>query len=170
MRRVAGLLCISIALAPAPDGHTQSVAARGVAVQRNLSVAAAKVIAEAALAECAARGFKTAVVVLDRAGLVLAVLRDERAPPITFDMARGKAYTALSFGTSTLEFQKGVANDPTRAPLRDVPGVLALGGGVPIVVEGETIGAAASSGSSQTTDDECARAGVAKAEPLLSPQ
>jgi len=48
-----------------------------------------------------------------------------------------------------------------------VPGILALGGGVPIIVEGEILGAVASSGSSQTSDDECAKAGVAKAESLL---
>jgi uncharacterized protein GlcG (DUF336 family) len=44
---------------------------------------------------------------------------------------------------------------------------LALGGGVPIVSEEEIIGAVASSGSNQTTDDECARAGLAKALELL---
>jgi uncharacterized protein GlcG (DUF336 family) len=82
-------------------------------------------------------------------------------------MARGKAYTAVVFRGSTLEFQKNTADDPTRLPQRDVPGILALGGGVPIVSQGEIIGAVASSGSSQPTDDECAQAGLAKAAGLL---
>lgn len=162
MQRVFRIAGLGVALLATHGGSAQ-----GVVAQRNLSVSAAKTIAEGALDACASRGFKTAVVVIDRAGLLLAALRDEQAPPITLDMARGKAYTALSFRSPTLEFQKSIANDPTRAPLRDVPGILALGGGVPITVDGEVIGAVASSGSSQTTDDECARAGIAKAESLL---
>jgi uncharacterized protein GlcG (DUF336 family) len=95
------------------------------------------------------------------------LLRHEQASPATIDMARGKAYTALIFRTSTLEFQARTAADPTLAPQRDVPGILALGGGVPIVSGEEIVGAVASSGSNQTTDDECARAGLAKALELL---
>jgi uncharacterized protein GlcG (DUF336 family) len=141
--------------------------AQGVVTQRILSLPAAKIIAEAALAECASRGFRTAVAVVDRAGNLLVLLRHEQASPATIDMARGKAYTALIFRTSTLEFQARTAADPVLAPQRDVPGILALGGGVPIVSGEEIIGAVASSGSNQTTDDECARAGLAKALDLL---
>ena len=162
MQRTHFIVCLAVTLLATREGVAQ-----GVVAQRNLSVSTAKVIAEGALAECASRGFRTAVVVIDRAGLLLAALRDEQAPAVTLDMARGKAYTALSFRSPTLEFQKSIANDPTREPLRDIPGILALGGGVPITVGGEVIGAVASSGSSQTTDDECARAGILKAESLL---
>jgi len=141
--------------------------AQGVVTQRILSLNAAKVIAEAALAECKARGFHTSVAVVDRAGTLLVVLRDELANPATIDMARGKAYTALVFRSPTLEFQQATASDPARAPQRNVPGILALGGGVPITVNGEILGGVASSGSSQKDDDECARAGLAKAAELL---
>jgi uncharacterized protein GlcG (DUF336 family) len=141
--------------------------AQGVVTQRILSLPAAKIIAEAALAECSSRGFRTAVAVVDRAGNLLVLLRHEQASPATIDMARGKAYTALIFRTSTLEFQARTAADPVLAPQRDVPGILALGGGVPIVSGEEILGAVASSGSNQTTDDECARAGLAKALELL---
>ena len=95
------------------------------------------------------------------------VLRAERAHPVTVEMARSKAYTAVVFRGSTREFQRATANDPERAPQRDVPGIVALGGGIPIVVGGEIIGAVASSGSDQTTDDACAKAGLAKGEELL---
>ncbi|HEY7671023.1 MAG TPA: heme-binding protein [Gammaproteobacteria bacterium] len=141
--------------------------AQGVVTQRILSFAAAKAIAEATLAECASKGFRTAAAVVDRAGNLLVLLRHEQASPATIEMARGKAYTALIFRTSTLEFQARTAADPALAPQRDVPGILALGGGVPIMSGDEIIGAVASSGSNQTTDDECAKAGVAKARELL---
>jgi uncharacterized protein GlcG (DUF336 family) len=70
------------------------------------------------------------------------------------------------FRVSTLEFQKRTA-DPTLSAQRDVSEILALGGGVPIQVGTETIGGVGSSGSSQETDDACARAGIAKVAELL---
>ena len=156
----------SVVLAAALLGAAQA-GAQGVVTQKILSLNAAKTIAEAALAECRGRGFHTSVAVVDRSGTLLVVLRDELASPATIDMARGKAYTAVVFRSSTLDFQQATANDPARAPQRNVPGILALGGGVPITVNGEILGGVASSGSSQKDDDECARAGLAKAAELL---
>lgn len=144
-----------------------SAAAQGVVTQRILSLDAARAIAETALAECTSRGFRTSVVVVDRSGEPLVVLRHELAHPVTIEMARSKAYTAVVFRGSTMDFQRDTANDPARLPQRDVPGILALGGGVPIYSAGEIIGAVASSGSSQPTDDECARAGATKGASLL---
>lgn len=141
--------------------------AQGVVMQRNLSLAMAKTIAEATIAECKSKGFNTAAVVVDRSGQVLVILRDEQATAQTAEMARRKAYTARMFRTSTLEFQKRTATDPTLAAQRDVADILALGGGVPIQVGNETIGAVGSSGSSQEMDDACAKAGIAKVKDLL---
>ena len=162
MRVAIRCVISSAALLGAWQAHAQ-----GVVTQKILSLNAAKVIAEAALAECRGRGFHTSVAVVDRSGTLLVVLRDEGANPATIDMAKGKAYTALVFRSRTLDFQKATAEDPTRAPQRNVPGILALGGGVPITVDGEILGGVASSGSSQKDDDECARAGLAKAAELL---
>jgi uncharacterized protein GlcG (DUF336 family) len=141
-------------------------AAQGVVTQRNLSLGLAKAIAEATLAECKARGFSTSAVVVDRAGQVLVMMRDEAASSQTTEMARRKAYTARMFRTTTLEFQKRTA-DPKYAAQRDVADILALGGGVPIEVGKETIGGVGSSGSNQEQDDACAKAGIAKVADLL---
>jgi uncharacterized protein GlcG (DUF336 family) len=126
----------------------------------------AKTIAEAALGECKSKGYSTAVAVVDRAGQVLVILRDENASAQTAEMARRKAYTARMFRTTTLEFQKRT-EDPKYAAQRQVEDILALGGGVPITVGNEIIGGVGSSGSSQEQDDACAKAGVAKAASLL---
>ncbi len=148
-----------------------SLSAQGLVTQRNLSLGMAKTIAEATIAECKSKGFHTAAAVVDRAGQVLVILRDEQATAQTAEMARRKAYTARMFRMTTLEFQKRTANDPTLAPQRDVADILALGGGVPIQIGNEVIGGAASSGSNQETDDACAQAGVARvAESLKSGQ
>src|SRR5437773_11547017 len=140
--------------------------AQGVVTQRNLSLGLAKTIAEATLAECKAKGFSTSAVVVDRAGQVLVMMRDEAASAQTTEMARRKAYTARMFRTTTLEFQKRTM-DPKYAPQRDIADILALGGGVPIQIGNDVIGAVGSSGSTQEQDDACAKAGVAKVADLL---
>jgi len=142
------------------------VTAQGVVMQRNLSLAMARTIADATIAECKSKGFSTSAAVVDRAGQVLVILRDEQATAQTAEMARRKAYTARMFRVATLEFQKRTS-DPTLAAQRDVADILALGGGVPIQSGGDTIGGVGSSGSSQEMDDACAKAGIAKVADLL---
>jgi uncharacterized protein GlcG (DUF336 family) len=140
--------------------------AQGLVTQKILSLGLAKTIAEAALAECKTKGFATSVAVVDRAGQLLVLLRDESASAQMAEMARRKAYTARMFRTSTMEFQKRTA-DPQYAAQRDVADILALGGGVPIQVGSDVIGGVGSSGSSQPQDDACAKAGVARVADLL---
>jgi uncharacterized protein GlcG (DUF336 family) len=103
--------------------------AQAPATQRNLSVAMARTLAEATLDECASKGFHTAVVVVDRSGQMMAMFRDEQASPITFEMARPKAYTAAMFRSSTLDFQKRTADDPNSAPMRSLPAFFLQGRG-----------------------------------------
>jgi uncharacterized protein GlcG (DUF336 family) len=142
--------------------------AQGIVMQRNLSLAMAKTIAEGTIAECKSKGFNTAAAVVDRAGQVMVILRDEQATAQTAEMARRKAYTARMFRTTTLEFQKRTM-DPTLTAQRQIADILALGGGVPIRVGDDVIGGVGSSGSSQEGDDACAKAGVAKVADLLKP-
>lgn len=141
--------------------------AQDVVMQRNLSLGLAKTIAEAALAECKAKGFHTTVAVVDRSGQLLVLLRDESAAPHTVEMARRKAYTARMFRMTTQDFQKRTTPDTPYSGQRDITDMLALSGGVPIQVGSdsatrETIGGVGSSGSSLETDDACAKAGIAK--------
>jgi len=164
------LLVALLVLAPLDfaRGGPAAAFAQGVVTQKNLSLGLAKTIAEAALAECKSKGFSTAVAVVDRAGQVLVIMRDENATAQTAEMSRRKAYTARMFRTSTMEFQKRTA-EPLYAAQRDVTDILALGGGVPIQIGDDVIGGVGSSGSSQPQDDACAKAGVAKVADLLKP-
>ena len=145
-----------------------SLGAQGVVMQRNVSLPLAKSIAEATLAACKAKGFNTAAAVVDRAGQVLVLLRDEQATPQVLEMARRKAYTARMFRVPTSEFQKRTA-DPAagNAAQRDLADILALSGGMPIKVGEETIGAVGSAGSNLEQDEACAKAGVDHAATLL---
>ena len=143
-----------------------AVLAQSLVTQKTLSLSLAKTMADAALAECKAKGYHTSVVVVDRAGQVLVTLRDEAASAQTADMARRKAYTAKMFRMTTLDFQKRT-EDPKYAPQRDVADILALGGGAPIQIGNDVIGGVGSSGSSQPQDDACAKAGIEKVAALL---
>src|SRR5688572_28552729 len=97
----AFVLTVVLSLVGSPAARAQ-----GVVMQKQLSLGLAKAIAEAALGECKARGFATSVAVVDRAGQVMVLLRDEGASAQTAEMSRRKAYTARMFRTITMEFQK----------------------------------------------------------------
>lgn len=159
-RRI-GMAVVAVSLWASPgDGQ-------GVVTQRSLSLGLARTIAEATLAECRSKGYRTVAAVVDRAGHLLVLLRDEEATPNQAEMARRKAYTARMFRVSTAEFQKRTMDDPLRAGQRDLPDVLALSGGIPIQVGTDTIGAVGSAGSTLDIDDACAKAGVAAAAAML---
>jgi uncharacterized protein GlcG (DUF336 family) len=146
---------------------TAPLTAQGVVMQRNISLPMAKAMAEATLAACKAKGFNTSAAVVDRAGQLIVLLRDEGATPQTLEMARRKAYTARMYRMPSSEFQKRSATDPTYLPQRDLPDILALGGGMPVKVGDDTIGGVGSAGSTQEMDEACAQAGIDKVAALL---
>jgi uncharacterized protein GlcG (DUF336 family) len=170
---VAALLCARVNAQESGSAHgaggatAASASAPAVVTQRSVSLSLAKAIAEATLAACREKGYHTAAAVVDRAGQVLVILRDEQGTSQLAEMARRKAYTARMFRTTTLEFQKRTADNPQYAGQRNLPDILALSGGVPIKVGDETIGAVGSAGSTLEQDDACAKAGVAKVADLL---
>jgi uncharacterized protein GlcG (DUF336 family) len=135
---------------------------QGLVMQRNLSLGLAKTMAEAAFAACHEKGYHTTVAVVDRAGQLLVMLRDEQASPQTVEMARRKAYTARMFRSTTADFQKRTTDNPAYAGQRNLTDILALSGGVPVKVGDDTVGAVGSAGSTLEQDDACAKAGIAK--------
>jgi len=161
------LAALSVAFLAGVHANAQSSSPPGLVTQRSLTMSMAKTIAEAAQAECKAKGYHTTVAVVDRGGQLLVLLRDEQAGPHTVEMARRKAYTARVFRTTTAEFQKRTTPDTPIAGQRDLTDILALSGGVPIKLGEETIGGVASAGSSLEADDACAKAGIAKVADLL---
>ncbi len=141
--------------------------AQSLSMRKTLTLSVAKLIAEATL-ECGSKdNYHTAAVVVDRDGNVLVTLRDEMTTKQTGELARRKAYTSAMYRRSTLDWVKRMQDDPTLLPQRDQADVIALAGGVPIMVGDDTIGAVGSAGSTQPMDDSCAHAGVNKVANLL---
>jgi uncharacterized protein GlcG (DUF336 family) len=117
--------------------------------------------AQAALERCRKSGYQVAVGVVDRGGVLQALLRDRFAGPHTVDMARDKAWTAVSFRTSTTELAEATQAGKPQSGVRNRPGVVAVGGGLMIEAGGSLLGAIGVSGApGGKEDDACARAGI----------
>jgi uncharacterized protein GlcG (DUF336 family) len=143
-----------------------SASAQGLVSQKNIPLPMAMTIAEAAMDKCAELGFKVSVVVVDRAGLPLVMLRGDGSGLHTPEGADRKAYTARTFGTSSADFVKRMLNDPTSVGSKEYSRVLAISGGLPIKVGDEVVGAVGVSGS-PGRDDECSQAGIDKVAAYL---
>lgn len=137
-----------------------SVAAQGLLTEKTIALALAQEVAGAALLHCRRQGYAVTVTVVDRAGRVKAVLRDDGAGPHTLDSSRRKAYSALSWRTSTTAMAQVAADNPGAAHLHDIDGVLLVGGGLPLRVGDEVVGAIGVGGAPGGDKDEaCAQAG-----------
>jgi uncharacterized protein GlcG (DUF336 family) len=135
--------------------------AQGVLTQKNVSVALAQTIANAALAQCQSMGFKVAVAVVDRGGQAIVMLRDDGAGLHTPEGAERKAFTARTFSQPSADFAKRLVDRPDTVGSRQYTRVLSLAGGLPIKVGNEVIGAVGVSGS-PGKDDVCSQAGIDK--------
>jgi uncharacterized protein GlcG (DUF336 family) len=118
-------------------------------------------LAKATLATCRAHGYQVAVVVLDRFGEQLVLLRDRFAGLPSSGTANDKAYTALNFRGNSGEFARAVQNGQLSAGLTRLPHVVALGGGLAIEAGGRLLGAVGVAGApGGDKDEECAKAGL----------
>src|SRR5579883_3204287 len=100
-------------------------------VEKNVSMRMALAIIEGVIDQCTKDGYKVSVVIVDKAGNVAASLRGDGTNPHTMEFGRLKAYTARTRGQTSLEF-KNLTDKPENAYLKQIPNVVAVGGGVPI--------------------------------------
>lgn len=148
-------------------GFALPAAAQAPQTEKNISMGLAMAIIQGTLDQCTKDGYKVSITIVDKAGNVAAQLRGDGTNPHTMEFSRLKAYTSRTRGQTSLEFMKLVA-DPANAYLRQIPNVVAVGGGVPIKAGTEVIGAIGVSGAPGGEKDEvCAVAGIAKVEAAL---
>ena len=136
--------------------------------EKNLSLELASQIAAAGVAACQANGYAVTTTVVDRAGGVRAVQRADNAGPHTLEASRLKAYTSASAKNTTLAIMEMAQKNPAAANLGDIPGYLLLGGGVPVKVGNEVIGAIGIGGApGGHLDEQCALAALDKVKGAL---
>ena len=142
--------------------------AQAVRTEKNMSLELANQIAAATVASCSAGGYNVTAAVVDRAGTLRALQRADNAGPHTVGAAQGKAFTSASAKAPTTAMLENVQKNPGAATLVDIPGFLILGGGVPVKVGNEVIGAVGVGGApGGHLDEQCANAGIAKVADLL---
>ncbi|NOY71952.1 MAG: heme-binding protein [Gammaproteobacteria bacterium] len=122
-----------------------------------MSLDTALTAAQASIATCRKKGAQITVTIVDRGGHSQVVLRDVLAMDLSISISRDKAYTAMSFNSSTGDLQdrfKGAYGVPK------TKGLLIARGGLPITAAGTIFGGIGVSGSSGEIDEECAQAGL----------
>src|SRR5467141_2750407 len=130
--------------------------------KHSISSELAQKMTDAALAKARALGVSENVAILDDGGNLKAFSRMDGAPILCIEIAQNKAYTAL-FGVPTQDLFNFIQGDPSLlAGIPTLARVAAYGGGFPIKVDGEIVGAIGVSGAPTVQNDvDCARAAVA---------
>ncbi len=144
------------ALSPAP-----SRAEDAIVTYKSLAPDAAYDLARAALEQCRKDGFQVAVVVIDRFGAPLVMLRDRYAGLAAPATATGKAWTAVNFGRDTSDLLKAIHAGQLSPGLANLPNVVMLAGGLVIEAGGALVGGVGVAGAPGGDKDEaCAKAGL----------
>ena len=163
MNRLVPAALITLAAALAAPAHAQAVRS-----EKNMSLELANQIAAASVAACSASGYAVTATVVDRAGGMRAVQRADNAGPHTLGASQQKAFTSASAKNTTLAMMEGAQKNPAGANLVNIPGFLLLGGGVPVKVGNEVIGAVGVGGApGGNLDEQCAMAGIEKVKDQL---
>jgi glc operon protein GlcG len=129
--------------------------------EKNISQALASKAIAAAAEACAARGKAAIFTVLDRRGELVAFLRQDGANFASLQVSQNKAYTAARLGIPSRAI-----GDASRAQADELanfgdPRFTYWPGGLPILVDGECVGAIGISGLTNDEDEDLARIALA---------
>jgi glc operon protein GlcG len=115
-------------------------------------------IIEAAVSEAERSGWKMAISVVDDGGHPLGLLRMDGAAPVSAYIAVEKARTAAVGRRESQQYEDMINSG--RFAFLSAPLIATLGGGVPITIEGQVVGAVGVSGAKPDEDAQVAKAGV----------
>lgn len=131
-------------------------------VKNSIRGSTAKRIVEASEAAAADMGLMMVIAVVDESGVLKAFARMDGAPLLSVNLAIDKAFTAASYGIPTHAWFDFIKNDPPLLHgIPKTPRLVTFGGGYPIEIDGEVVGAIGVSGGHYTQDMEVAQAGLA---------
>ena len=136
---------------------TQSVDAQ-LADRKIITLEGAKAMMAAAEAEANANNWTVAIAIVDEAGDLIAFHKVDGTQAGSIDVAIAKARTAARLKRPTKALEEAIADG--RSTLLAVEGIMPLEGGIPVVVNGETIGAIGASGVTSQQDAQVAQAGL----------
>ncbi|ODT06841.1 MAG: hypothetical protein ABS58_09685 [Mesorhizobium sp. SCN 65-20] len=144
----------TILLAAAATVAVSGAASAQVLTEKNISSSLAVEIAQGAVQACAADKYNVTAAVVDRAGVLRALVRADNAGTHSVAAAQDKAFTSASSRTPTSKMAENVQKNPGAAGLVDIKGFLVLAGGVPIKAGDAVIGAIGVGGAPGGNFDE----------------
>lgn len=124
-----------------------------------IGVELARRLAVAAIAECRKSNLTVAAAIVDGGGTLVYFERIDGTQNGSSEVAIAKAKTAAAYKRPSKAFEEALASG--RQGMLNLPGVMPLDGGFPLVAEGKIIGAIGVSGATSQQDGVCAQAGVA---------
>lgn len=122
-----------------------------------LNYAMAEQAMTAALAEARANNWNLTIVVADSTGLPVMIHRMDGASARTYDIALSKARVVIATGLSSGEYGRRLQ----AGEIAEVEGGVTFAGGVPVMRNGEMIGAITASGARGVEDEQVSLAGAA---------
>jgi len=130
--------------------------------RRTLSFEFADHLVKRAFHEAAQLGIKVSVCIVDESGVTKAYGRMDGAPLVAEDACRKKARTAVGFGLKTgEEWHDFIKDDPILSEgAQALADFILLGGGAPITVEGDMVGAIGVAGGHYQQDEACVLAAL----------
>ncbi len=126
--------------------------------KKAMSLEAARRIAAAAEAEAVRNKWNVVIAIVDDGGQLLYLQRMDGAQYGSIDVAIQKARTSAAFRRPTKVFEDAIAGG--RTAILSLDQALALEGGLPIVHNGQVVGAIGVSGVTSQQDGQIAKAGT----------
>ena len=148
MLKTAVLLLLAIAVARAVELSTK----------KTLNLAAIKAMVAAAEAEEAKRNVQVTICIVDDSGNLLFLEKADGAGLNTINFAQKKARHAAFYGSPSKNGADALKNGNTA--VLAFPNFFPNQGGLPIKVDGQTIGGIAASGAKSEIDEAIAQAGL----------
>lgn len=126
--------------------------------KRVLTLEVARKVAQAAEQHARANGWNVCIAIVDDGGHLVFFQRMDGVQTGSVLVSQRKAQTAIGFKRPTKAFEEQVAGG--RNALLGLPGAVPLEGGVPLVVDGQMVGAIGISGVTAQQDGQIAQAGA----------
>jgi glc operon protein GlcG len=131
-----------------------------------LTLDGARTLIAAAEADAIRRGLKVTIVVVDFAGVPIAMARMDDASLVGAEIATAKAKTAAGFNNSTGVYEQRLQKE-NQLRILTLP-IVASDGGYPVKVGGKTVGAVGVSGATSEEDGLIAVAGIKAVDAALA--
>jgi glc operon protein GlcG len=123
-------------------------------VRPTMSAEVSRRLIDAAVSEAARLSVPVTVVTVDDSGVVKALHRMDGAPLVSIQTAQSKAYAAAATGMPADDFYSAISADSAAvASFAGRPGLALIGGGLPVLANGQVAGAIGVAGAMTADED-----------------